>query len=64
MRAGIAVPSGRPFSSSSAWAETPSASANAAIVHSIRSVLEDRRERRAERDVGEVPRGVRQVDDA
>ena len=32
------VRSGRPLSSSSTWAETPSASANAAIVQSIRSV--------------------------
>ncbi len=39
MRDGIEVPSGRPFSSSSAWAEIPSASRNAAIVHSIRLVL-------------------------
>ena len=54
-----ACASGRPFSSSSAWAATPSASAKAAIVQSIRSVRNTRRERRAERDVREVPEPCR-----
>ena len=61
-RAGCCVRSGRPFSSSSACAATPIASANAASAQSMRSRWKSRRERGADRDVGEMPRRVRRVE--
>ena len=59
-RPGMRVPSGRPFSSSSACAATPSASANATSAQASRASANGR-ERRADRDVAQVPRRVRRV---
>ena len=60
---GMRVRSGRPFSSSSACAATPIASANAASAPEQPAGVELRRERGADRDVGQVPGRVRRVEE-